>query len=461
MQLSGGLRECLEAVEEKEDGFERLWKAVERLREEEGPSLLSSSSSSPPPSSSSSLEDWFQGLAGASRHASLELETLGGGKGRGWVARHGPVVGGSPLFVVPSAALLTEAALLTDPTLAALQGQLSVLRQFSSALIALFLLVHRARSDSPWRPYIDALPTSYSVPLYWSWNELSLLRGGSAWSLAHSFWKNAVRLYAIVAHVCRVHAKELKLVRPVTFDDWRWALSAVFTRRNALPSTTGEGLGADVGNAEGRLALIPVWDMCNHEDGPMSTGLDPNSGSIVCYAMRDFKQGEEVTMCYGPRSWADLLVHNGFLPESEAAFGPNDYFPLRLALNPNEAFYAARVAFLKEAQGLPAAADYALRTFAPGAAALAFARVARLAGPLPAATPGVALKPLSPQNEKDACQFLSMAIAVALRRLPTVDEQDNENYIRQCCRRLRRAERALLEGFLKELEGYAETISSK
>ena len=37
----------------------------------------------------------------------------------------------------------------------------------------------------------------------------------------------------------------------------RWAVSTVITRQNKIPSTTGEPT----------LALIPMWDICNHSNG--------------------------------------------------------------------------------------------------------------------------------------------------------------------------------------------------
>lgn len=32
--------------------------------------------------------------------------------------------------------------------------------------------------------------------------------------------------------------------------------------------------------------------------------------------MKDFKEGEQVTICYGERKNADLLIHNGFVMEN-------------------------------------------------------------------------------------------------------------------------------------------------
>lgn len=41
----------------------------------------------------------------------------------------------------------------------------------------------------------------------------------------------------------------------------RWAVSSVMTRQNQIPLEDGSGL---------TLALIPLWDMCNHMNGLVS-----------------------------------------------------------------------------------------------------------------------------------------------------------------------------------------------
>lgn len=41
----------------------------------------------------------------------------------------------------------------------------------------------------------------------------------------------------------------------------RWAVSSVMTRQNQIPLEDGSGL---------TLALIPLWDMCNHTNGLVS-----------------------------------------------------------------------------------------------------------------------------------------------------------------------------------------------
>jgi histone-lysine N-methyltransferase SETD3 len=387
----------------------------------------------------------------------LSLERCGDA-GNGFVARGGAVEEGSLLFKIPASCVITEATVLADPALSKLQKQLSLLRQYSSPLLALFLLLERDRtSASSWKPYLDSLPQSFSVPLYWTWEEILLLRGGPGWNLAVALWKNCVRLYALVYHVCSQHLKELRIKKAPSFASWRWALSCVFTRRNSLPANTKAGAQSGAGS-EGILALIPVWDMCNHMEGPLTTGVDSETQQVQSLAMARVEEGNQVFICYGGRSSADLLVHNGFLPVSVTAIGPRDYFPLRLALNPHDPSFAARKTLLQAAQGLPPQADYALRAFAPACAALSFARVARLGVPLPKAEKGLGQTMISQENEKDACALLVTALTIALRKIAPIEEKDGETYIETCCRRLREGERQLVEGFFVELQQYMDGL---
>ncbi|CAK1543158.1 unnamed protein product [Leptosia nina] len=95
----------------------------------------------------------------------------------------------------------------------------------------------------------------------------------------------------------------------------RWAASTVMTRQNHIQlsqlTTT---------------AFIPLWDMCNHEQGKISTDFNNERSRGECYALRDFKSGEQIFIFYGARSNADLFIHNGFV------YPNNDYDSLSLVL---------------------------------------------------------------------------------------------------------------------------------
>lgn len=66
----------------------------------------------------------------------------------------------------------------------------------------------------------------------------------------------------------------------------------------------------------GGMGLIPLWDLCNHEGGRCTTEVLFKEGSGVCVhfsAMRDFQEGEAVTMSYGNRSNVELVLYSGFV----------------------------------------------------------------------------------------------------------------------------------------------------
>ncbi|CAG4945840.1 unnamed protein product [Parnassius apollo] len=60
-------------------------------------------------------------------------------------------------------------------------------------------------------------------------------------------------------------------------------------------------------------AFIPLWDMCNHEQGKITTDYNKKLNRGECYALRDFKAGEQIFIFYGARSNADLFLHNGYV----------------------------------------------------------------------------------------------------------------------------------------------------
>ena len=89
------------------------------------------------------------------------------------------------------------------------------------------------------------------------------------------------------------------------YRDFCWAVASVTTRQNKVP------LKGDDGSHD--LALIPLWDMCNHTEGEITTGYDPVARQCVCYAAHPVAAGEEICIYYGPRPNSELLLHSGFV----------------------------------------------------------------------------------------------------------------------------------------------------
>ena len=102
------------------------------------------------------------------------------------------------------------------------------------------------------------------------------------------------------------------------YRDFCWAVSSVTTRQNKIP------LKGDSGSHD--LALIPLWDMCNHIEGVITTDYDPVTRQCICYAAHPVAVGEEICIYYGPRPNSELLLHSGFV----YADNRRDYLKIKL-----------------------------------------------------------------------------------------------------------------------------------
>ncbi|GJQ82303.1 hypothetical protein Trydic_g379 [Trypoxylus dichotomus] len=107
------------------------------------------------------------------------------------------------------------------------------------------------------------------------------------------------------------------------------------TRQNFIPS---EDSKSQVN------ALIPLWDMCNHTNGNISTDYNPDLDRCECLAVRKFTAGEQLFIFYGPRTNADLFVHNGFVYEENQ----HDYYPLNLGISQSDALREKRLKILSK-----------------------------------------------------------------------------------------------------------------
>ena len=77
------------------------------------------------------------------------------------------------------------------------------------------------------------------------------------------------------------------------------------SRQNEIPSKSGL--------PSPTLALIPLWDLCNHMSGHISTFFNVDSQTCDCYAHCYFKAKEEFRIFYGPRTNSELLLQQGFV----------------------------------------------------------------------------------------------------------------------------------------------------
>nr|DBA14522.1 TPA: hypothetical protein GDO54_005477 [Pyxicephalus adspersus] len=249
------------------------------------------------------------------------------------------------LFLWVPRKLLMTVESAKNSVLGPLYSQDRILQAMGNITLAFHLLCERANPESFWVPYIKSLPTKYDTPLYFEEDEVNYLQSTQA------------------IHDTHPNASKLPLKDAFTFDDYRWAVSSVMTRQNQIPTEDGSRV---------TLALIPLWDMCNHTNGLITTGYNLEDDQCECVALQEFKAGEQIYIFYGTRSNAEFVIHNGFFFENNA----HDRVKIKLGVSKSDRLYAMKAEVLARA-GIPTSSVFALHVTEPPISAqlLAFLRV--------------------------------------------------------------------------------------
>ncbi|KAK1158819.1 actin-histidine N-methyltransferase-like [Acipenser oxyrinchus oxyrinchus] len=252
-----------------------------------------------------------------------------------------------------------------NSVLGLLYSQDRILQAMGNIALAFHLLCERADPNSFWLPYIKTLPSEYDTPLYFEEEEVHYLQSAQAINDVYSQYKNTARQYAYFYKVIQTHpnASKLPLKDAFTFDDYRWAVSSVMTRQNQIPTEDGNRV---------TLALIPLWDMCNHTNGLITTGYNLEDDRCECVALQDYKADEQIYIFYGTRSNAEFVIHNGFFFDNNS----HDRVKIKLGVSKSERLYAMKAEVLARA-GIPSSSIFALHCSEPPISAqlLAFLRV--------------------------------------------------------------------------------------
>lgn len=239
-----------------------------------------------------------------------------------------------------------------------------ILQHMGNVSLALHVLGEYVNPQSPWQPYLRILPASYSTTLYFSQEEVLGLKGSPALEEAVRQFRNIARQYSYFYRILHSlpEARSWPIKDYFTFDAYRWAVSTIMTRQNRVPTK----------GASGQLALIPAWDMCNHEQGIYSTDYDEEKNCCVCLAQKDFKKGDQFTIYYGKRHNVELFLHNGFVEIGNE----NDSLAIKLGVSKNDPLHDEKVALLTSL-GLPSSGSFmlipGLHPISPGL--LAFTRI--------------------------------------------------------------------------------------
>jgi len=322
---------------------------------------------------------------------------------------------GEEVIKIPSKAMMSVETAKAS-SIGSLIERDPLLTSMPNVVLAVHLLIERNSPASIWENYINVLPHSYNTVLYYTTKQMEGLKGSPALEDALKQYKFVARQYA---YFYKLFANTL-LKDYLTYDEYRWAASTVMTRQNLVPAKDGEGNMVN--------ALIPFWDLANHDQGQVSTDYDPENGVSLCYAHRAFSAGEQFTIFYGVRANCDLLIHNGFVfPDNQ-----DDCLTLRLGVAKTDALAAPRLALLEQI-GVVSGKFYIRRTAEPiDGKLMAFLRVlqmdeAQLTEWQGAEQPDTLLDiKSSVAVDSKVMQYMITRAALLIRAYPTTLEQDQE-----------------------------------
>jgi len=129
-------------------------------------------------------------------------------------------------------------------------------------ILSTFLMYERNRGlQSPWHPYINMLPQTYSTPVYWSAEMLSSLPADiclDAKLLMKKMTKDFRRLQDLFSHI--ETSMDKSAVGAFTFSSFRWAWTSVSTRCVYMRPPDFVAGTAD----DNCIALAPLLDLLNH-----------------------------------------------------------------------------------------------------------------------------------------------------------------------------------------------------
>uniref|UniRef100_A0A8D0RQ85 protein-histidine N-methyltransferase n=1 Tax=Sus scrofa TaxID=9823 RepID=A0A8D0RQ85_PIG len=223
-------------------------------------------------------EDYFPDLMkwASDNGASVEGFEMVNFKEEGFGLRATRDIKAEELFLWVPRKLLMTVESAKNSVLGPLYAQDRILQAMGNITLAFHLLCERADPNSFWQPYIQTLPSEYDTPLYFEEDEVRYLQSTQAIHDVFSQYKNTARQYAYFYKVIQTHpqAHKLPLKESFTYEDYRWAVSSVMTRQNQIPTEDGSRV---------TLALIPLWDMCNHTNGLVRTASgSPGGGGGGC-----------------------------------------------------------------------------------------------------------------------------------------------------------------------------------
>ncbi|CAN2387572.1 SET domain containing 4 [Pristimantis euphronides] len=217
---------------------------------------------------------------------------------------------GELIISLPESCLLTTSTVLTSY----LGEYIHRWRPSVSPLLALctFLVLEKYVGDrSPWKPYLDVLPSDYDCPVYWEAETVNYLpdpvkqKAVEQRSAVHEFYTSALPFFKSLDPLFPEILPDI-----LTYEAVRWAWCTVNTRTVYMKHARRDCFSGE----QDVYALAPYLDLLNHHAGVQVEAAFNEKNR--CYEIRTllpYRKYEQVFICYGHHDNQRLLLEYGFI----------------------------------------------------------------------------------------------------------------------------------------------------
>ncbi|KRZ78148.1 Histone-lysine N-methyltransferase setd3 [Trichinella papuae] len=363
---------------------------------------------------------------------------------------------GKLLVLVPRKEMLTTGSLQSCPAMRHLLNDDPILSTMSNVSLTMAILYELfLGKKSHWYEYLRFLPTEYSVPLYFDEEAFSALKFSAFFDQAANVYASIVRQYSyfyqlLIGRSSPFRGTPFKETN-FTFENFRWAASTVMTRINFIPFQV-ELSEAGVATAMNEPALIPMWDLFNHEVQALCSDYDTDTDYGRVFSVKSWSAGDQVFIHYGDRGNYELFIGGGFVVDNN----PFDYFPLKLSLGQASDNYSLRMEVLKQRD----LADIKVHRifwggdemFQPSILQFAIVHSADVAALEEMKNLPTGTAPISEQLRLKAKSFLRNRLSLLLNTYAKLPEENDQNPSQKLCLACLDSEKQLLQHAIDALE---------
>lgn len=194
-----------------------------------------------------------------------------------------------------------------------------------TSLILVLIYEYLQGASSPWRPYLDVLPTitDFSTPMFWAADELAELQASPvAGKVGRDEAEKMVRtkilpvVKANLAVFFPEGSQELSddEVVQLAFRMGSVIMAYAFDLEKEDEDAEDEEQDEWVEDREGKtmLGMVPMADILN-ADATFNAHIEHGERALTATSLREIKVGEEIINYYGPLSNGELLRRYGYV----------------------------------------------------------------------------------------------------------------------------------------------------